>query len=710
MNKQQIYLEKRLKVLVPLSKANHNNKILVATISKNLESLGYIFSRELFNALSYCHLNVLQAFYAEIVPILKKMRGAHRQFNPMYPNFPSQVMEASDCELYLNAIVHYWSFVLKDVGVLENTWLPHYQKIERLPLSEKVKYDVINLGNLMDFESIFATILSGNTSISESDKEIIVSFVKGFGDKIVSLIPENIPMKENLGVIAAAMLEHTCSAGYLSKCIKTPTDVLRVAVSLSKGDVSLAANCKFASFNRKTRRFLLSLLESANNLEEDMLKYKNVWIKLGERLHPGEFKSQYPKTFVAFRKLRQNEKIETFSSNVENAIAKKQIKSAIKLLKQRPGYFARRLDHIFRVSPDGGEAASQEFIKVAGNIATPVLLQVINHFEHRNLLDYRPIFPKGQLAKIQVLNGKLPELNSKITNTLIKNIKNVLVSRFSNQEKLGKVYLDPKLSQYNVPFSQRSASKALKTIVRGSKIDLDGDYDTIRFFIWWKNMSANDPGAYFNGRVDIDLSADILDENFNSVSHICYYDLRNTYGCHSGDITDAPNGASEFIDISMDKVLESGGRYVVMCINAFTSTPFCNLPECFAGFMGRSMPNSGGIYEPKTVKNKFDVASDANISIPLIIDCLERKVIWVDLALKARPMFSNNIGNNRNNIGLVCKAMVNLKKPNLYDLFALHAKGRGKLVDNIKEADTIFSEDKGITPYDLDKVSAEFLK
>ena len=34
----------------------------------------------------------------------------------MYPNFPKQVMEASDLELYLNAITHYWMAAVRDVA------------------------------------------------------------------------------------------------------------------------------------------------------------------------------------------------------------------------------------------------------------------------------------------------------------------------------------------------------------------------------------------------------------------------------------------------------------------------------------------------------------------------------------------------------------------------------------------------------------------
>ena len=513
-------------------------------------------------------------------------------------------------------------------------------------------------------------------------------------------------------VIGCALEREFFQLEKLYKYIKTPTDVLRIASSLSGGDVSLAENTKFISFKRPIRRFLLACLESFDfAIVEEMVKYKNRWIKLGERLHPGEFKKHCPKTFNAFGALRNGDTIITFNSKVEFDIINNNVDNVIGLLSKKPGEFARRLDHLIRKSNlDDQIYIVNKFIDVADKVSTPVLLQVKNHFDNRNDIVSRTIFPKGQLAKFKVIDGKLPNIDQRVCNKLRRDIDSILIKRFSSLKKLGNIYLDPKLKNYLVPFSQRSASKAMKTIVRGSKLDLDFNEDTIRFFIWWKNLNQNQvkPENYNGTRVDIDLSAVILDKDFKHKSDLSYYNLRDFAGHHSGDITNAPEGACEFIDVSMNKVKEYGGRYIVMCINSYTSTPLCDLPECFAGWMGRQNPNSGEIFEAKTVKNKVDLTSNTTVSIPLLIDVVERKVIWVDLALKARPSFSNNVRNNSNNIALLCKAMVNLKKTTLHDLFSLHIQGRGKLVDNPKNADIVFSEEKE-TQYQLDVISADYL-
>src|SRR5262249_46822049 len=153
----------------------------------------------------------------------------------------------------------------------------------------------------------------------------------------------------------------------------------------------------------------------------------------------------------------------------------------------------------------------------------------------------------------------------------------------------------------------------------------------------------------------------------------------------SGDITSAPEGASEFIDIDTEKIRAFGVRYLIMSVNSYTQQPFYDLPECFAGFMVRQKPNSGEIYEPKTVENKFDLTADTKICLPLIADLQKREIIWTDLAVRNHPNYRNNVLNNMSSLTLMNKAMTSLVKPSLYDLFALHVEARGKQVDSKKE-------------------------
>ncbi len=47
-----------------------------------------------------------------------------------------------------------------------------------------------------------------------------------------------------------------------------------------------------------------------------------------------------------------------------------------------------------------------------------------------------------------------------------------------------------------------------------------------------------------------------------------------------------------------------------MVVMSYTNQPYCDLPECFAGWMARTAPQSGEIYEPRTVQDKLDISAN----------------------------------------------------------------------------------------------------
>ena len=704
MNVNEIYLRRRNKIIV-----NKNVEAMIipfnssetirglATLLKNLEDLGYTFSESLIQHCMGLRLANLKSLYFELVPFLKKMKGANVVHKPMYPNFPQQVMEMSEAELYLNAIVHYWS---------GGNLFPHYAHLPRPKLREKTEVVVIDLGTEEDFAQLFTQLVGSNTSLSEQDKEDIKWFVEVYNINLDTYLPDSLPYKENIAYLLGLLLNKSRSADYVNKLCKTPTDVLRVATAMSGGDVSLAANTKFKTFSRPQRRLLLSVLDKKNPKYalEEILSHGEKWKRLLHKLHPGDYKSQYPNAYLALSTLARGEKVSTFRGRVEDYIKCPGV-PVTHLLQSRPGEYARRIDQVLRNcyknTPSFQANVVQDFEEVIDQVSTPVLLQVREHFINRNNLDDRVFFPKGNVAKVIVTENNLPKLPETICNRVAATCTKALIKRFSTLEDLGNVFVDPKLDGYLIPFSQRSASKSLKTLVRGSKIPITDNKDTIRFFIYWKNSI----GSY---HTDVDLSAYLMDENFNQTQTVAYYNLKTFGGHHSGDITNAPNGASEFIDISLSKVLAAKSRYIAMSINMYSGVPFDQMGECFAGWMSRDQPNSGEIYDPRTVENRIDVTSPSKIVVPLIIDALERKVIWCDMASKTNRRHVNNVHGNKTSLQAITKAFVNMKKPKLYDLLLMHGQARGTLVADPNQADTIFDVASGI-PFQTEKIASEFL-
>lgn len=670
----------------------------LATALKNIEYLGFTFSHQLMRAVRTLSKEQFEVLYHSLVADLRVMVGAHVDYKPMYPGFPVEVMEADEVDLYLNAISHY---------LYEE--LPENKPSDRQPLQEHGKRKIIDLGSKEQFQVMIRQLIEAKGSISDTDKKDIDAAIEYCDpDDLDAILPSEIPFKENAGFVVASLLKHDkANMGLIGRYFKTATDVLRLAVAWSDGDVSLAEASRFRKFKRRERRLLLSLLEQCGQITEDMLRYKERWIRLGEILHPSEYRHRFPRCEEAFDILRNNKPFTTFNGSVELAFQYQNVWTLLDLLTQRPGEFARRLDHLLRTAEDP-EYVVLAFGEIVDQVSTPVLLQVKNHFARRQeKQNLRVFFPKGNVAKAFALPNKLPEIQAALCLDVVQLCEQALVQRFSALPPLGKVYVEPRLKDYHVPFSQRSASKALHTIVRGSRVPM-AEGDTIRFFSWWKEGIVNGKPTE---RVDIDLSAVMYDRDWQYVEHISYTNLRSAKykAVHSGDIVTAPQGACEFIDLHIPSIVNYGGRYIVATLNSFTSQPYCDLPECFVGWMMRKKPGSGEIFEPATVANKIDVTADTQIAIPVIIDLVERKVIWTDLSLTRQPNYYNNIEGNQKGMVLMGKAMIALRKPDLHDLFMLHAMARGELVGAPEQADTVFSVGKGTTPYDIEQIMAEYL-
>ena len=694
---------KNLLIVEPINadyEQTKNEQALVVTMMKNVQSLGFTFSKELFEALSHMNRDELKVFYSDLIPALKELVGADVEYNPMYPNFPTQVAEMDGIELFINAIVHYWSF---------GTLMPEYEKDERLPLIDVNKMALLSTGNHEDLMEIFKNLVASKTSLSAQDKEDVTTIIKDCAD-YANYLPDEIPLKENVALIGKLIIEEAPvkSASAISKYFRTATDVLRLVTALSDGDISLAGKTKYRNLKRRERRMILDLLANCGNITEDLFRYQYEWIRVAEILHPFEYNyPRYKNVNKAFDTLRNDKKPLMFGGKVQAAILRKDMKAAADLLKSRPGEFARQLDKVLRDS-DNPVYILECFKSVAVEISAPVLLQVRQHFIGRMAETPNPVrvfFPKGNLAKAMSIKNELPAIDKTICQNVAKACRDALIEQYKSKESLGKVYVDEEFKNYLVPFSQRSASSTTKSVVRGSQLPIKSDATAVRAFIWWTN-TAKDNG-WDEGRVDIDLSAAIYDSDWNYVEHVSYTRLRSgkMKAFHSGDITNGGShkgkGVAEFIDVDIDAVAENG-RYIVFQVYNFTGQNYSTLENCRFGWMEREDVQSGEIFEPTTVNMVMDVNAEGKTAIPVIFDCVERKFIWCDmnLGIDSSHRGGINLESNISGVTATCYAMTHLNKPNIYDLAMLNAMARGTVVTDRNEADIIFSNDTTV-PFEI---------
>ena len=689
--------------------AGEKNKQIVATMNKNIEVFGYTMSEALFDKLVHMKAKNREVVYDTLVNGLKELTGADKVYNPMYPNFPESVMEKDDFELYFNAIVHYWSF-----GIL----LPYEDKKERAPLFNTAKVKVLEAGSFDGLNDIFNNLCASKTSLSKNDVDDMIFILNSA--KVT--LPDEIPFKENTACICRLLVDTgvDTDGSLCKKYVKTATDVLRLVTAMSDGDVSLAENTKFRNLKRSERRIIMNLLADCGNAAEDMNRYAGRWIRVGEKLHPGEFakNERYTKVVRAFDVIRNDGKIQSFAGKVDAVVVSKDVNTVVSLLKKRPGEFARRIDFLLCTFDKDTDRKTviMGFASVAKDVSSTVLLQVREHFINKldGNDDMRVFFPKGNLARsYYIKNDKKETIPEDAMKMVIAVCENALVNIYGNREFLGKVYIDEALKDYTVPFSLRSAGKTMISVSRGSRIAIDDSAKIIRPFIWWTNTKDN--------IIDVDLSVAVFADNWDCLEHVSYTNLKSSrFGiCHSGDITNGGpvdgEGVAEFIDLDIEKALSAGARYAAFNVYNFSDENFSKMEHAAFGFMTRNDMKSGEIFEPSTVKQRMDLASATTTCIPVIFDLRERVLIWCDMALTADHVRAGyggiNVESNLPSVVVTCKAMVDVKKPNLYDLFTFNAKARGVITDNPDEADIRFGLDDNcdVKPSDIDVIVGKYL-
>ena len=661
---------------VNLPNAGQDNRALALTMLSELLQFGYVLTPEAIDNIAAASRQDIVAFHTEVISYLKKMTGSNRNFKAFWPGFPEQVMEKSEFELWIHQIVHYMS---------NGTYSPNEWTKARPTAFEQSKYYNITAGDEARFEKIFTDLTSVNQSLTPDDLDVIVWFVNSGS---VLRFPDQIPFKENLCTLAAMGLDVP---------VKTVTDVLRIAVGMSGGDISLpkvphkmvkmnrwsshkSVNparelLKFRKFKRSERKHILSLLEKTNcDITEAVLKDQR-WVRLGEILHPGEYKTTFPKAFGVFDAIR-NEKIQSWYGKV-NAAFNRSFEEGIKVLSQRPGEFMRRLDWLIRTYSHKETEILATLSAVASKVSNKVLYEAYTHFEGR-LVDNtnRTIMVKGARKRT-----KLPDLYrlaestvSAIQSTITKS----LVAKFSSLPKFGKVYVDEQLKNIPLPTNMRSASSGLRPRIRGQRIPIGNqNAKVVRAFVHWFDERGNQ---------DIDLHGTLI--GMGKSAGLGWNSGHNkSYGCYSGDVRHRQGACAEYIDIKIKEAFKDGFKYAILSANNFNGRSFESVTDCVAGYMEREHAVANETFVPATIANCTRLTNESSTTLISLIDLETQEYIHLDIDQSGIPVSSVRVNDLLEAIKPYCEA----PKFSVYDLILLHVDARGgELVPVDEKADTYF--------------------
>lgn len=681
----------------PVEVKNDAFNIKVISFVNEMHNFGFLVTKELYQYLSSLDEATSVEVCQKVLSLAKESVGAHVAMKAFYPNFPRQVMEASDAELFINAILHYWTL---------GAWSPEYVEEKRPDLKEENPKTEISLISMEDVKAYFFRILASKNSIPAS----LVEFVEmGIEEGWAAEYKGEIPFKETLCRVATALVKQGQS---INGVVATTTDVLRVMAALSESDIELKTKVRFKSLNRKARRALVSALEEVINIS-DVKAYASLWKRAFHSLHVGEFGGKVAEIAARFR----NEKnVVTSETVVAEAIKSGDVKVAVNKLVNKPSVFARSLDKLLRDSdPQTSAWVIKEFAKVVEKVDSKVLLQVLGHFKGRSLNEAgeRVVFTAGSKGKA-LLAPSLKALNKSVVEHIVSVIKAELKNKFAEKALLKgkKVFISPEVYSVLIPSQLASITENKKTVARGSRVPLDlipedAEKNVLRMFIHWIGQ-------------DQDLSAFFINEDMTEFSQVAYYNLRNSYACHSGDVTyaPAPHGGSEFLDVRMDEALADGMRYIAMDVRVYNGPTFLKHERSFAGFMLRNDLKSGEIFEPTTVRGKFDITLDGSTVMPCFFDMKTREMIWLDSVLPGCGEYSysrqaNNLNNNIASSTDMLRAYLKMKdtKVTMKELVCLHidAVGATQVFDK-EEADYVVGLGEGdLDVYDFVEINADWI-
>lgn len=687
MNKNVIQLRNRF---VNLPNAGADNHAIAMSVVSELMQFGFLLDEDAIKVLSAASREDIVRFHNETIKYLKDITGANRNYQPFWKGFPEQVMEMSECELWLHQIVHYIS---------NGTYEPSEWVKEKPTAFEQPNYIIIKAGDEDRFLKIFTDLCSVNNSLTPDDLEVIKWFVS---TEQVLRFPESIPFKENLCTLAAMGLDVP---------VRTVTDVLRIAVGMSGGDVSLPKvptklarlnrwssymsvnpereNFKFKKFTRAERRYLLGLLEKTGcDASEAVLKDQR-WVRLGEILHPGEYSTRFPKAFVMFNSIR-NEKVKSWESKLERAF-KNSLEDGLEVLTERPGVFMRKLDWLVRNNTDSKlDMVLNAFESVSQRVSNKVLFEAFSHFDGREKsVTNRTIMIKG--ARKRTTLPDLPAIDKKVVERIQAMILTSVKSRFSTLEKLGSVFVDEELKNIPVPTNMRSLNSALRPTVRGQRIPMGNqNAKVIRAFVHWFDERGNR---------DLDLTCTFA--GMGKVRHIGWNGDKNTkMGCYSGDIRHRQGACAEYIDIVVAEALKEGYKYAIIDVHNYNGGTLAEITDCVFGYMEREKPSENTTFKPDTLSNTVRLQSPSSSTIVAMIDLETQEYIFLDIDKDGIPVTSADFDGLMKAIKPYCEP----PKVSVYDLLLMHVDARGGQLAAPEDAQVKFNY------YDFSESYVETLK
>ncbi|OUM65864.1 hypothetical protein PIROE2DRAFT_7022 [Piromyces sp. E2] len=300
--KEELAFMKPLKILMNKETKLIRQKLnLALSLNENLSKLGFCLDIPLMKMVAVYDNYEMEEFYQLMLRALQKLTNYKIEYKPPYPDFPRDLIPIDltykyYCQwLYSLETMKYYP---KLIPMSYQNKFEQYKDVENIKKELKnVTLKILSIGDTDEFYKMMMSLMSSPEAISKNDLSDLHSFIK-YEENRLKYIPETITNKENLANIINKLLLYCMiepPLEFILPKFNNVNDVLRLALVMSGNQASdLGKSVKYKSFKNSERRLLMELLNHCKNRYEDILKYKNMWSRFCERIHPSKFKDRYP--------------------------------------------------------------------------------------------------------------------------------------------------------------------------------------------------------------------------------------------------------------------------------------------------------------------------------------------------------------------------------------------------------------------------------
>lgn len=633
-------VQKEVNVAIP-----SENDSLVATLVSNMSYYGYVPSMDVLANMKSYDSKTLKEFWKNVEPALKEVTGDNKKMDDfvVYKNFPKEVLEMSQAQYWISQILMYWG--------VPNQYFN--QEAESRPQMLELKsLKVLGLANENSLVDIYSNLLSNPARWTDNQKEFSKALMTEL--KVQAIEVDNIGFKENALLLAAKAVEDKVEVK-----ISTATDVLRLASALSDGDISLRTNVKFKKFKRSERRLMLSQLDECAHLMSDVAARPEVFKRLFQALHPGDYKFQ--NVINAYDSL-YNKDYTTVNAEIESKINSKDV-SILNLFKSRPGEFYRRFHQLYSVFKTN---AVHDFMTVLPQLNTTQLVKFSKYLETINSRQQLIFAPNGNWTKAQFVENEKEKIDEVSQDLLQLSIGKILKKRLSEQFPEG-VSLGEGLERVKL----QTNDQELAPYGRGTEFDIPENMKFIRTASYWAVQSES--YTWF------DNGWNFFDKNWASLDTCCWNSPQalNQGSVFSGDPTntkDIAGRACQMIDLYPEKLVKAGARYAVWNILAYSKMPF-EKADVMGTLQWGEDAQSGKLYEPSRAQMVFPLKGDNLTKYVAYVDLVEKKLVYMDANLYGN-VHSAQI--NGQELAKKMPAFVEYLEtlPSVYDLFKHAPQGK----------------------------------